>query len=53
MGLENISKEKDLLHIENEEGIPDFFSVFANRLSLEESQEIILKSFDPTVSSSL
>lgn len=47
MGLEDISNEKDLLHIENEEGIPDFFSVFASRLSLEEPQEAILKSFSP------
>ena len=47
MGLRDISKEKGLLHIVNEETISDFFSMFASRACLEEVQETILKSIDP------
>lgn len=47
MGLEDISNKEDLLLIVNEETIPDLFSVFANCVPLEETQETIFKSFDP------
>ena len=47
MGLGELSKKKDLLNIVNEETISDFFSVFANRVCLEDVQETILKRFDP------